>query len=64
MIEDKAAPKMVATWEGINSYRIYNGGNTYEDLNSFIDHLMERRRWIKFEKKSIDLLFGSNNVEL
>ncbi len=49
MIEDRATPKMVATWEGISSYRIYNGGNNYDGLNSFIDHLMERRRWIKFE---------------
>lgn len=60
MIEDKASPKMVATWEGISSYRIYNGANNYEDLKSFIDHLMERRRWIKFEQTSTNLLFGSN----
>ena len=62
MIEDKAVPKMVATWEGINSYRIYNGVNTYDDLHSFIEKLMERKRWIKFEQKSIDLLFGNSNV--
>ena len=61
MIEDKATPKMLATWEGISSYRIYNGGNNYDELNSFLDHLMERRRWIKFEEKSVDLLFGSSN---
>lgn len=54
-------PKMVATWEGISSYRVYTGGNNYEDLNGFIDHLMERRKWIKFEKKSTDLLFGTGN---
>lgn len=59
MIEDRSVPKMVATWEGISSYRVYTGGNNYEDLNGFIDHLMERRKWIKFEKKSTDLLFGT-----
>lgn len=48
MIEDRATPKMVAIWEGIGSYRIYNGGNNYDEVKSFIDHLMERRRWIKF----------------
>lgn len=64
MIEDKSTPKMVATWEGINSYRIYNGGNNYDELNSFIEHLMERRRWIKFEQKSTELLFGGSNSEL
>lgn len=61
MIEDKATPKMVATWEGINSYRIYNGANNYDDLKSFINHLMERRRWIKFEQKSMDLLFDQTS---
>jgi hypothetical protein len=33
MIEDKSTPKMVAIWEGIQSYRIYNGANNYDELN-------------------------------
>ncbi len=64
MIEDRGTPKMVATWEGINSYRIYNGGNNYDELSAFIEHLMERRRWIKFEQKSTELLFAGANAEL
>jgi hypothetical protein len=29
MIEDRTTPKMVAIWEGISSYRTYNGANNY-----------------------------------
>jgi hypothetical protein len=64
MIEDRSTPKMVATWEGINSYRIYNGANNYEELSSFIEHLMERRRWVKFEQRSTELIFAEANAEL
>ena len=32
MIDDRSSPKMVATWEGINSYRTYSGANNYESL--------------------------------
>lgn len=64
MINDRAAPVLVSVWDSINSYRIYNGALTHDDLNSYLKTILERRGWIKSQGKIVDSIFAINSSEL
>ena len=61
---DRYCPKMVSVWDGISSYKVYNGRPNQEDLEEFIRHIMERKKWIKFRQSAVKVVFADQAEEL
>lgn len=53
MIEDRSTPKLVSVWDSLNSYKIYNGKQEKEELQTYLTKIMERRSWIKLQDGKI-----------
>ena len=61
MIDDRAYPKMLAILPSRNSYRVFNGGLSSENLDEFLEGVFGSR-WIKSNIKMEDYLLP--NTEL
>lgn len=64
MINDREAPFMVSVWDSINSYRIYNGALSHEDLTEYLKTILERRGWIRYQNKISNAFFSSSSSDL
>lgn len=40
MIEDRDTPKLVSVWDSLNSYRIYNGEISHEDISQYLKTIL------------------------
>jgi len=49
---------MVSVWDSLNSYRIYNGGLTHDDLTNYLKTILKRQGWIKSQGKIADSIFA------